>query len=703
MTAFTPRHTGQATRRAEAVLKVTGGAPYAAEVGAAQGVHDAWHAALVLSRVAAGRVLAVDAADALAEPGVEAVWDHTNAPRLSGEDREYLVLQSERIEFRGQIVAIVLARTSEAAREGARLVRVQEEPAAARTRFDLAADFGTDEEESPETLADEREVLAALSGAQHTVDVTYSTPPQHNNPMEPHAIVARWNERPGAGPRLEGWWSTQSVTGAAKTLATTFDLEPDEVRVRCPYVGGGFGCKGELHAPDIAAALAARAHPGRWVRLSVTRQQMFALTGYRAPTIARMRLGADAEGRLQALDMTAYTQVSTVKRFVEGATGLPAMMYAADRRRLRQQVTTLNVAVTSWMRAPGEMPGAHALECALDELAHQCGLDPIELRIRNDVEVDPENGKPFNNRRLVECLRLGAQRFGWSGRGAPGATRDGDCLVGLGVASATYPALVQRGTEASIQSLGGDRYRVRMGSADLGQGAWTVLAQIAADALGVGLDDIDLELGDSAGPPATVAGGSSGTASWGAAIIGAAVQFREKFGDHPEAGDELQAGGSRPQEYKAHSMHSFGAHFVEVRVHEHTGEVRVPRMLGVFSVGRVLNPTLVRSQFIGGMVMGIGAALHEGGVRDDAFGHIVTQDLASYHVPAHADIADVDAIWLDEFDPLMGPLGARGVGEIGIVGASAAVANAVFNATGVRVRDLPITPSALAAASRARR
>lgn len=694
MTTFTPQETGRALRRREARLKVTGSAPYAAEVGPEQEVHDAWHAALVQSSVAAGRVLAVDAAAALAEPGVIAVLDHTNAPRLAGDDGEYLVLQSDRIEFRGQIVAIVVAESSEAAREGARRVRVEQEAGAAQVRFDLDADFETDEEESQDEKS--TQTLTSLSGAEHVVDVTYSTPLEHNNPMEPHAIVARWNDSPGAGPRLEAWLSTQSVTGAAKTLATTFDIHPDEVRARSPYVGGGFGSKGELHAPDVAGALAARAHPGRWVRLAVTRQQMFALTGYRAPTIERIRLGADADGRISALDLTAYTQVSTVKRFVEGATGVPSMLYAGEQRALRQKVATLNVAVTSWMRAPGEMPGAHALECAMDELALQCGLDPIELRIRNDVDVDPDTGKPFNNRRLVECLRLGAQRFGWSARQPEaGTTRDGDWLVGLGVASATYPALIQRGSETSIEALGSGRYRVRMGSADIGQGAWTVLGQIAADALGVGVDDIDLQIADSAGPPATVAGGSSGTASWGASIIGAAEAFREKFGQEPEAGDEVRAGGTRPEEYKKHAMHSFGAHFVEARVHAHTGEVRVPRMLGVFSVGRVLNPALVRSQFIGGMVMGIGAALHEAGVRDERLGHVVTQDLASYHVPAHADVADVDAIWLDDVDPLMGPLGARGVGEIGIVGASAAVTNAVFDATGIRVRNLPITPATL--------
>ncbi|GAB96876.1 xanthine dehydrogenase YagR molybdenum-binding subunit [Kineosphaera limosa] len=692
MTAFTPHETGRGLPRREALLKVTGRAPYSAEVGPAQGVHDAWHAALVLSSIASGRVTAVDAAQALAQPGIVAVLDHTNAPRLAGDDDEHLVLQSERIEFRGQIVAIVIAESSEAAREGARLVRVAQEATAARTRFDLDAEFEAEREPHGDDAA---RTLASLSGAAHVVDATYSTPPEHNNPMEPHAIVARWNDSPGGGPQLEAWLSTQGATGAAKTLATTFGIDADQVRVRGEYVGGGFGSKGVVHAPDVAGALAARAHPGRWVRLTVTRQQMFVLTGYRAPTIERIRLGADADGRLLALDMTAYTQVSTVKQFIEGATGVPAMMYGGERRTLRQKVATLNVPVTSWMRAPGEMPGAHALECAMDELARACDLDPVELRIRNDVATDPATGKPFNGRRLVDCLRLGAMRFGWSERQAePGTTRDGEWLVGLGVASATYPALMQRGSETSIEALGSGRYRVRMGSADIGQGAWTVLGQIAADALGVGIDDIDLQIGDSAGPPATVAGGSSGTASWGASIIGAAQAFREKFGDDPGQGDELRAGGTRPEEYKKHAMHSFGAHFVQARVHAVTGEVRVARMLGVFSVGRVLNPMLVRSQFIGGMVMGIGAALHEAGVRDE-LGHVATGDLASYHVPTHADIADIDAIWLDEVDPLMGPLGARGVGEIGIVGASAAVANAVFDATGIRVRDLPITPATL--------
>jgi xanthine dehydrogenase YagR molybdenum-binding subunit len=329
-----------------------------------------------------------------------------------------------------------------------------------------------------------------------------------------------------------------------------------------------------------------------------------------------------------------------------------------------------------------------ALEVAMDELAIACDVDPIELRIRNEPDVDPETGSPWSNRRLVECLRTGADRFGWATRQP---RTDGEWLVGTGVASAVYPATIMPGNAARIAHDEAGRYLVEIGAVDIGTGAWTSLTQIAADALGCDVDAVDLQIGDSDLPSASVAGGSSGTSSWGSTIVAAAQAFRKEHGDHPPVGAATTTEAPENDEAEEYGMYSFGAHFAEVRVNRYTGEPRVSRMLGVFSVGRVINPMTLRSQFIGGMTMGLSMALHEESVRDHRFGHIVTQDFANYHISSHADIPEIEAIALDDLDEHANPMGSRGAGEIGIVGAAAAVANAVHHATGIRVRDLPIT------------
>jgi xanthine dehydrogenase YagR molybdenum-binding subunit len=492
------------------------------------------------------------------------------------------------------------------------------------------------------------------------------------------------------------WDSTQAVHPVAAKLAPMFALEVDRVRVRAPYVGGGFGSKGLPHPPEVAAALAAMAVPGRWVRLAVTRQQMFALTGYRTLTRSRVRLSAEPDGRLLAVEHDAVSQTATLEEFTEQTATVSRMMYAAPARRTTHRVAALDVAVPSWMRAPGEMPGAFALEVAMDDLAVACGVDPVDLRVRNEPAVDPETGNPWNDRRLVECLELGAERFGWSGRPAePGTVVDGDWRVGTGVAAATYPTLWSPGNAARIESRSRGRYAVGIGAVDIGTGARTVLQQIAADALEVDVAAIDLAIGDTSLPIATVAGGSSGTASWGTAIVQTAQQFRADHGHDPLPGLHTQTTTESYPDMDGHALHSFGAVFAEVRVDRWTGEVRVSRLHGTYSVGRVVNPTTARSQLLGGLLMGLSGALHEEGVRDPRFGHVVTQDLATYHVASHADVPpDLDARWLEESDHLATPYGGRGIGEIGIVGTAAAIANAAWHATGTRVRDLPITADA---------
>jgi len=692
-TPIEPRSVGTEVRRVDGVAKVTGRATFAVEHDAGE-MPDPLHLWLVQSQVARGRITRVDTDAALAHPGVVAVLDHTNAPRLADtSDGELAILQDERVHFRGQIVACVLAETPEAAREGAALVHVDV------TASDHEVDMGdADDAYAPDTVnpayptdTSEGDVEAALAGAEVVVEQTYRTPFEHNNPMEPHALVARWEERPD-GPHLDLFDSTQGVFSVRRTLAPMLGLAPERVRVRAPYVGGGFGSKGVPHSPEMAAVLAARTAGGRPVKLAVTRQQMFALTGYRTATVSRFRLGARPDGTLVAIDHRVVEQTSRVKEFAEQTATATRMMYAAPHRHTSHRLVPLDVAVPSWMRAPGEMPGMYAHEVAMDELAVACGIDPIVLRERNEPDVDPESGLPFGNRRLLDCFARGAERFGWADRPAgPRATRDGDWWVGTGVASATYPAYTAPGNAARVASLEGGRYAVSVGAVDLGTGARTVLAQIAADALGVDLEDIDLAIADTLLPPASVAGGSSGTSSWGGAIVAAAQRFRADHGGHPDPGVETTASAADDPDKKRLAHHSFGAVFAEARVHRATGEIRVTRLLGVYSVGRVLNPVTARSQFLGGLVMGLSSGLFEESWRDPRFGHVVTQDLASYHVASHADVLGVEAEWLDEEDTAVSPMGARGIGEIGIVGTAAAVANATYHATGVRVRDLPVT------------
>lgn len=679
--------------RVDGPLKVTGHALYAVEHGSDEGIAEHLTAWIVGAPVARGRVVRVDATEALATDGVVAVVDHTSARRLADtDDGELAILQDDRIHHRGQVVAIVLADSAEAAREGARLVHVVVDAEPHVAALDEAELYAPEEVNAGhETDWSDGDVDAARAGAAVVVEQVYSTPFEFNSPMEPHAASAHWD-----GETLTLWDSTQAVHAVATTLAPMLGLEADRVRVRAPYVGGGFGSKGLPHAPEMAAALAAMAAPGRWVRLAVTRQQMFALTGYRTETRSSVRLSAEPDGRLLAVEHDAVSQSSKVKEFAEQTATISRMMYAAPARRTTHRVAALDVAVPSWMRAPGEMPGAFAQEVAMDELAVACDVDPVDLRVRNEPATDPETGNPWNDRRLVECLEQGAARFGWSGRSAsPRATVDGDWLVGTGVAAATYPTLWMPGNAARIESRSGGRYAVGIGAVDIGTGARTVLQQIAADALDVDVSAIDLAIGDTSLPAATVAGGSAGTGSWGTAIVQTAQQFRADHGPDPLPGLHTQTTTESYPDMENHALHSFGAVFAEVRVDRWTGEVRVPRLHGTYSVGRVVNPMTARSQLLGGLVMGLSGALHEEGVRDPRFGHVVTQDLASYHVAAHADVpADLDVAWLEESDTLATPFGGRGIGEIGIVGTAAAIANAAWHATGVRVRELPVTADA---------
>jgi xanthine dehydrogenase YagR molybdenum-binding subunit len=684
------RSTGAAIDRVEGLDKVTGAARYAYEYEDDQ-VAYAWG---VQSTIAKGQLLSVDGRAALAVPGVLAVIWYQNAPRLSQiDDRDLLLFQSDRVAFRGQLVAAVVAETSETARRAAELVTVRyaPEPHDVVLRPDhpglykpptVFPAFPTDTEQG--------DFDAAFAGAEVSVDRTYRTAPNHNNPMEPQATMAVWD-----GDSLTLYESTQAAVMVQGAVARLFGLGAGLVRVVSPHVGGGFGSKLRARPQAVLAAMAARM-VGRPVKIAISRQQMFAVGGYRTPTIQRVRLGADREGRLSAIAHDVVEQTSTVHEFAEQTAVTTRMLYAAPNRRTSHRLARLDVPTPSWMRAPGTCPGMFALESAIDELAAACGVDPVELRIRNEPEVDPETGRRFSSRNLVACLREGASRFGWSDRDPnPGIRREGRWLVGTGMAVSTHSA-TRGGSSASARVSPDGDWTVRICAADIGTGARTALTQLAADALEAGLDRVRVEIGDTALPPGRPAGGSMGTASWGSAVVKACGELRRRLDDEhggivPEEGLEVTvdtAGDVRAEEPLA--RHAFGAQFAEVRVDADTAEVRLARLLGVFAAGRIVNPKTARSQLIGGMTMGVSMALHEESLLDAEAGDYLNHDLANYHIATCADIVGIEVIFLDEDDPDVNPIGAKGIGELGIVGTAAAVANAVHHATGVRVRDLPI-------------
>ncbi len=686
---------GTPVERIEGSLKVTGQAKYAYE-HQPENVAYGW---IVQSQIARGRIRALNADAALALPGVLKVVAHGSSPRLEGEidNRELAVFQSPDVAYRGQIIACVLAETLEAAREGAGLIEVDYE----REQHDVVLRQDHPGLSEPEKVnptypgrTERGDPDAGLAQAEVVVDQTYSTPAQHNNPMEMHATVAMWQD--GA---LTVYESTQGAPAWRAVLAGLFGLENEQVRVISEHVGGGFGSKGTPRPNVVAAALAAKAL-GRPVKLAVTRQQMFVFTGYRTPTIQRLRLGARRDGTLTALVHDVTEQTSTIREFAEQTAVCSRYMYASPNVRTTHHLAALDVPTPSWMRAPGETPGMYGLESAVDELAIRCGIDPVQLRIMNEpLERDPETGQPWSSRNLIACLQEGAERFGWKPRDPTPAVRpDGRWLVGTGVAASTFPAF-RRPSSALARAEADGGFTVQIGAADIGTGARTVLTQIAADELEAPIERVHVEIGDSALPFAWLAGGSGGTASWGTAVVRACRDLRERLAGGEAAPLEVMADTTDEIEHERSdvSRHAFGAQFAEVRVDIDTGEVRVPRMLGAFAAGRILNPMTARSQFIGGMSWGLSMALHEESVMDKEFGDYLNHDFAQYHVAANADVLDIDAFWVEDEDEDLNPMGSKGIGEIGIVGAAAAIANAVHHATGKRIRDLPIVPAKLVA------
>ncbi|MER5442984.1 xanthine dehydrogenase family protein molybdopterin-binding subunit [Streptomyces sp. NPDC002790] len=682
---------GSPAARREGPAKVTGAARYAAE-HTPEGCAYAWP---VPALVARGEVTAVDDTAARVLPGVITVLTHRNAPRLAEPDDVTLaVLQNARVPHRGWYVALVVADTLEAAREGAAAVRVTyaEEPHDVTLTADHPDAYVPEDSDGTSGEHTRGDADAVHARASARVDVTYQVPPLHNHPMEPHAATASWQ-----GGRLTVHDSSQGATTVRDVLAGLFELPKDQVTVVSEHVGGGFGAKGTPRPHVVLAAMAAR-ETGRPVKLVLPRGQLAAVVGHRSPTVQRVGLAAEADGTLTSVIHEVTSHTSRIKEFVETAAAATRVMYASPHGRTTHRVLPLDVPSPSWMRAPGEAPGMYALESAMDELAEALGIDPIELRLRNDTQSEPDSSRPFSSRHLAECLREGARRFDWAARDPrPRSRAEGSVLVGSGMAAATYPVIVAP-SRASAHAAPDGGFVVRINATDIGTGARTVLAQVAADALGVPVDRVRTDIGNSDLPNASLAGGSSGTASWGWAVHEACTRLAADLADRkgqplpPEGIDATADTAGRADADSDFSRHSFGAHFAEVGVDTVTGEVRVRRLLGVYAAGHILNSRTARSQFIGGMTMGLGMALTEGSTLDPAFGDFVERDLAGYHVPANADVPEIEAHWIDEDDPHLNPMGSKGIGEIGIVGTAAAIGNAVHHATGVRLRELPLTP-----------
>ncbi|MFC0436414.1 xanthine dehydrogenase family protein molybdopterin-binding subunit [Kutzneria buriramensis] len=683
---------GSGRTRLEGHDKVTGAARYAGDVPA-DGLLHGWP---VLATIPRGRITGIDTSAVQAMPGVVAVLHHGNSPRLvegagwTDADPNLQLLQDDRIPYAGWPVALVVAETFEQARAAAMALPVKYHAQPWDVTFSAAHPglYTPDEvnlHQPSETAHGDLD--AGLSASAVVLDRTYTTPEEHHNAMEPHAAIAQW-----VGGRLEVVDSNQGSYAVAQDLAKLFALDLSQVRVRSEHVGGGFGSKATTRPPAVLAAMAATVLC-RPVRVVLTRRHMFSLVGYRPPTSQRIRLGAAPDGRLLAYEHLTATQTATTFEYVEPAGVVGKVMYAADALRIGHRVVRLDVPIPKWMRGPGEAPGAFALESAMDELAEKCGIDPIDLRIRNEPAVAPGSGRPFTSRNVVACYLEGAKRFGWYERDPrPGIRREGRWWLGTGMGAATYPGETAPATAAATAEIDGT-VTIRITAADIGTGARTALAQIAADALSLPVEWIRMRIADSDFGPAILAGHSFGTASWGLAVDEACKALRARTTGTPtepitvqvNTAELIQAMG-RPE------RHAFGAQFAEVAVDVLSGEVRVRRLLGVYAIGRVVNPLTARSQLVGGMVWGLSMALHEEAVRDPAFGGHLNANLAGYHYAANADVPDIEVGWVDDPD-LANPTGIKGAGEIGIVGVAAAIANAVWHATGIRHRNLPITPA----------
>jgi xanthine dehydrogenase YagR molybdenum-binding subunit len=728
---------GTGIDRVDGRKKVTGTATYAAEVQVA----NVAHAVIVGATIGRGRVTAIDTRAAQAAPGVIAVLTHDNAPRFPGvaakaepNDRVVQGLQDDQVLYHDQPIAVVVADSLEHAQHAAALVTAEYDaaPAIADLDGDLGNAFVAQSARGP--LETSRGDLAAgLAAAKTKLTVTYSTPVETHNPMEPHATIAVWH----GADSVTLYDSTQAIFNVRRRLSAMLGLAPDNVRVINHFVGGGFGSKGAPWSHVVLAAIAAKA-TGRAVKLAITRAQAQSLVGHRPKTVQKLELGVDAGGRLTAIRHDVVSETSRFDQFVESCTAVTRMLYTCPNLATVQRLVRIDAPTPTFTRAPGESTGTFALESALDELAYAAGLDPLELRRKNHADRDPETGKPWSSKSLLECYRSAAEAIEWARRPPKIRTmRDGRWSIGLGMATTTRPSR-QLPASARARMLRDGRAIVQAGTQDIGTGTYTIMTQIAGDALALPIGDVRFELGDTTFPEAPPSVGSFTAASTGPAVHHACVALRKALIDRavadpasplhglpadaidadagalvarsdnkrrdgyaaivtragvPEISVELHTEADKGRD--AYSVSGFGAVFARVRVDEELGELRLDRLVGAFAAGRILNPKTARSQLSGGMVWGIGQALHEHSVRDARTARMVTRDLADYHVPVHADVPDLEVLLVAEDDPHVNALGAKGLGELSTPGVAAAIANAVYHATGTRIRDLPITPDKL--------
>lgn len=703
---------GKPLDRIDGRLKVTGGARYAYEMQ-----QDALYGFIVEASIAKGRIASIETLAAERSPGVKLVLTYRDAPKQgTGNHREARpVLTGPAVSRYGEPVAFVVAETFEQARAAAFLVNVKYDRDRGHYALPDHLDLGRVPHQPDGAPADGElgSFSDAYANAPVQIDVSYSTPLQSHAMMEPHATLAMWD-----GDKLILHTANQMLNQGQRVVARTLNIPVGNVRLVSPFIGGGFGGKLWVNADAILAAIASR-YLKRPVKVALTRQQIFHVTTHRSDTIQRIRLGTDHDGRITAIGHDVFSGNLPTEQVYEAAALQTRSLYAGPNRLTRHRLVPLDIPIASSMRAPGEAVGSLALECAMDELAEKLKLDPIELRIRNEPAEDPEKHIPYSSRHLVACMQEGARRFGWDMRNpTPGQVRNGQWLVGMGM-SAAIRGNPLKFSKASVRLDPDGTATVKMAMTDIGTGTYTILAQIAAEMLGLPVEKVRVDLGDTMFPEAAGSGGSFGAASSGSALFEACQALCEKlagragmdpktarFGDGyvatgersvsltELAGSGIEAEGeiSPGRNNQDFSQQSYGAHFAEVGVDRDTGEVRLRRMLGVFAAGRVLNAKTARSQAIGGMVFGVGAALHEDLVLDPRFGYFVNHDLAEYHVPVHADLPPgIEAIFLPELDERSNPLKSKGIGELGICGAGAAIANAIYNACGARIRSYPIT------------
>ncbi len=686
---------GQPLDRIDGKKKVTGSATYAADVEVA----NVLHAVIVTSTIAKGAITALDDAAAKKAPGVVAVLHHGNAPELpkaetrdGNQERVLQVLQDSQVYYSDQPIAVVVADTLEHAQAAAALVRTtyRAEAPIGQMKGQLATGYSPKKVGSEPTESRRGDLDIGWTLAEKKVSATYVTPVEHHNPMEPHATIAVWHGKTD----LTIYDATQGVFGVRSRMAKIFGLEVQNVRVINAFVGGAFGCKGSAWSHVALAVLAAKA-VDRPVKLVVTRQQMFAFVGHRPETSQTVQLGAKKDGTLTALVHDVHAETSQFDEFVESSALVSRMLYDCANATTSHKLVRLDIPTPTFMRAPGESSGTFAIESAMDELAVALEMDPLALRLKNYAALDPNSGKPFSSKSLRACYEQAAAKFGWAKRTPKprSMTRDGK-LVGWGMATATYPANMWPAS-CKVELRADGTALVLAGTQDLGTGTYTIMTQIAAETLGLPLDKVTFDLGDTSFPETRVSGGSTTASSVGSAVKVACERAKASLPAAVAAGKDrviIEHKNEEKPQRKGYATHSFGADFVEVEVDEDLGEVRVTRIVAAFAAGKILNAKTGRSQLIGGLVMGVGMALEEHTVRDPRTARAVTRDLTDYHVPVHADIPDIDIITVDEEDTVVNDIGAKGIGEIGITGITAAIANAIFHATGKRIRELPITP-----------